>query len=135
RNAKKSRLLALPAEIREQIWTYAFGFRTIHPSIQYADAHERVRRISFDPCTKLFHHHEVYELNLPNCSMEKGQRWREVRVQAHCNFTFIGSHKKCESEEHKYHPIVPPVCKLILHEAVKIAWRTSTFAFQRSATF
>lgn len=31
RNAKNSPLLLLPAELREQIWEYAFGWRTIYP--------------------------------------------------------------------------------------------------------
>lgn len=134
-NAKESRLLALPAELGEQIWTYAFGCRTIHARVKIADAHKRVRRISFVPCQEQFLDDEVYELSLPGRLVTTGRRWAAATAQARRNGTFIGSHRDCLSEDHKYHPIIPLVCKQIHHEAVQIAWKTSTFAFDSGPAF
>jgi hypothetical protein len=88
-NAAESPLLLLPAELRERIWTIAFGNRTIHPwVVQPRPKQAKLSTISFMD-------HEIYAYKLDEQSAMKDLRWKEACRQAKATRTYVGSHKYC----------------------------------------
>jgi hypothetical protein len=128
RNCLESPLLRLPAELRERIWTFAFGNRTIHARRAVTNPkRKKVWCISFDSCNEPFTDNEVYAFNLDEASAMKDPRWREAITQARATHTKVGSHSNCTNLNNTFSLIVPTACKQLYYEAVPIAWKTSTF--------
>ncbi|KAH4932453.1 hypothetical protein HBI79_102010 [Parastagonospora nodorum] len=137
RNARRSPLLRLPAELREQIWLYAFGSRAIHPRLYYAYAQTTNTRTtmrlccSFASCKELFTDEEVNRQAI----VVGSKRWMIAKTQALSTGTFIGSHSSCAKNSEMIYTIVPGVCKQIYYEAVPNAWKTCTFTFDSDIDF
>jgi hypothetical protein len=144
-NATESPLLVLPAELRERIWTIAFGNRTIHPwVVQPRPKQAKLSTISFEPCYEPFMDHEVYAYKLDDQSAMKDPRWKEACRQAKATRTYVDSHKYCPDViEDPTQPlymdkisfIVPLVCTQVYYEAMHIAWKTSVFRFDDPGRF
>jgi hypothetical protein len=126
----ESPLFRLLAELRDQIWTFAFGNRIIHPRVVHPDPkQETVWGISFDFCNEPFMDGEVYVFNLDKQSALKSPRWRDAVTQARATDIVIGLHTSCKRLDSTFSLIVPLVSKQVYYEAVPIAWKTSTFWF------
>lgn len=137
RNARRSPLLRLPAELREQIWLYAFGSRAIHPRMYYTDRQttdtQTPRKLccSFTACKELFTDEEVNR----GAIVVGSRRWMIAKTQALSASTFIGSHSPCAKTWGIIYTIVPTVCKQIYYEAAPIAYKTCTFTFDGDIDF
>jgi len=133
RNARRSPLLRLPAELREHIWLYAFGIRAIHPRMHYADSTQTPPKLScsFSACKELFTDEEVNR----GAIVVGSRRWTIAQTQALSANTFIGSHSPCANTRGITYTIVPTVCKQTYYEAVPIAWKTCTFTFDSDVDF
>jgi hypothetical protein len=131
-NARESPLLRLPAELREQIWIYAFGCRAIHIRVRSPDRkNTRIGCISFDACKEALTDDEVNRLQ----HMKGTPRWNKAIAQARNTGTFVGSHKLCARSSIVTHNIVPLVCEQLYHEAMPIAWKHSTIIFDSGFDF
>jgi hypothetical protein len=132
RNARESPLLRLPAELKEQIWVYAFGCRAIHIRLRNPDRkNTRIVCISFDTCKEALTDDEVNRID----RMKGTPRWNEANAQARSIDAFVGSHTLCARDSIITPNIVPLVCKQLYHEAMPIAWQHSTIIFDSGFDF
>jgi hypothetical protein len=150
RNAVESPLLRLPAELRESIWTLAFGMRTVHPRSNGAYSwksgvkRSTYRQLSFDYCQEEFSDNEIYQMSLDGQSEESPRYWKHPNMMdpgGHIP-SFRGMHicarwepGEEELTEPRCEQLVPLVCKHIYYEATPVAWKTTTFSFSVSGYF
>ncbi|KAF1979350.1 hypothetical protein BU23DRAFT_152640 [Bimuria novae-zelandiae CBS 107.79] len=138
RNRRESALLKLPAELRNYIWTLAFGWRTVHPRALRGNGDWQPQRrrlkaskwgVSYDPCLETQSDFDMYNLSLLN---PEANEWHEaIRPEGGTP----GFHLCDQSLPRKFHYLVPPVCKQLWDEASDCVWKTITFAFLRSGDF
>ncbi|KAF2865442.1 hypothetical protein BDV95DRAFT_586414 [Massariosphaeria phaeospora] len=133
-NAQNSSLLRLPAELREQIWTYAFGNRTLHPdSSRKFYGHPGRGTLTFYRCQEPHSDAEVYAMSLQGSAPDAPYSWAaESMVQ---DDRWVGSHgTRCLMQKAE-NATAPAVCKQMYHEAEEIIWKTTTWSFASPFAF
>lgn len=146
RNAQESPLLRLPAELRERIWAYAFGMKTVHPignALRHWDTSPRRSKewvVSFRPCREEYSDDEIYKMSLdgqldgsPHFWKHPGMMDTDWEVAHHRGLHLCARWhlQKIPGEPH----LIPPVCKQLYYEAIPAAWKTITFSFMESGYF
>jgi hypothetical protein len=132
-------LFTLPLELREQIYTHAFGNLTLHPrkiTPPPSPTTLRLFRLSFDPCIEPLTDHQIYTYDLAPPNSPANQLFHAANEQAREVGRFIGSHEHCHAMNREGNDLpIPFVCKQMYREAVPVVWRTSTFAFSHGSQF
>jgi hypothetical protein len=134
-NAATSPLFLLPAELREQIWTYAFGQRTIHVrKSQSSSSDDEEPFISFFPCLEPFSDAELHLPNLSSAPPATKSRFFSATARAHQNRTFPGSHRDCNVSRTPLVRLIPTICRQISSEATPLAWQSNIFTISDGPT-
>ncbi|KAH7346074.1 hypothetical protein BKA66DRAFT_576626 [Pyrenochaeta sp. MPI-SDFR-AT-0127] len=146
-NARESPLLRLPAELRERIWAYAFGMKTVHPRGNRArfwdTSPERSRKwpVTFTPCNEEYSDCEVYQMSLQGAMDGSPHFWKHPDMM---NTNWDVTHHRGLHLCSRWAPQIPPggeqqfvplICKQLYYEALPVAWKTITFSFMESGYF
>jgi hypothetical protein len=125
--------------LREIIWGYAFGSRTIHPLSNRGYNATGVGRITYHECYEPLSPPTIYELSLQGAKDDDPFRWKAEALQRQSLYgypVFSGVHDDCKNRPSSGIQFgAPLVCKQIYYEAMPIAWQTTTFCFMESVGF
>jgi hypothetical protein len=145
RNQQESHLLRLPAELRERIWTLAFGNRTLHPVTSRSYLSKGVGQITYHDCMEPFSDKEIYEFTLQGAADDDPFVWKapEVYDRKIPGWTSFNGVHMCTHEwiERRYElrpqtrPSMPMVCKQMYYEATPLMWKTTTLCFTACSDF
>ncbi|KAF2000869.1 hypothetical protein P154DRAFT_534315 [Amniculicola lignicola CBS 123094] len=137
RNSTQSPLLRLPAELRQKIWTLAFGNRTLHPASDRPYGQPGTGRVTFGRCLEEMHDLEIYNLTKLSASADDPEVWeaehlRHNEVGYGVRWRGLHSCPLCDNPDFCGKPrkrLIEPVCKQMYHEILPIIWKTTTFSF------
>jgi hypothetical protein len=161
---QESPLLRLPAELKDQIWELAFGWRTLHPRGEEDDRdwdpvapRTKEWHVSYFACQQSVSDREIYDMSLEGASDDKDYIWKSsglTQLEKIAKFHRCGLHYgdldgtvpstfdptavkqfNVAFDARVSTELVPSVCKQFLAEALPIAWKTTNFAFARSGDF
>ncbi|KAJ4305585.1 hypothetical protein N0V90_001116 [Kalmusia sp. IMI 367209] len=150
-NQQQSPLLRLPLELRELIWTYAFGSQVVHPiSDRHYLARSKVGRIRYYACREKLSDQDVYALSLQGASERDKELYAAKNLYPAQGYHACGGgpdtigdhaglHEHCVPHDPNPDKAVrfgpPPVCKQLYYEAMPLAWKTTTFCFTECVSF
>ncbi|KAF2686813.1 hypothetical protein K458DRAFT_203114 [Lentithecium fluviatile CBS 122367] len=139
RNQQQSPLLRLPAELRERIWTLAFGARTIHPITSRRYLCKGVGQISYHVCWERLSDQDIYDLGRQGAAENDAFTWKAEELYEGKKYAryrgWAGVHDCADGFGAGWKGVpevrllVPRVCKQLYYEATPLMWKTTTLCF------